>query len=520
MKLNITQTYTYDSNPPVHAAQTVDPLTEVTNPFQDISYTPFNKISRISEGDANLNTDFTQLNYTYGLDNERRKMIEQKTVAGNLTSTRTKYYSTNFEKESITIGSTTTNREINYIFAPDGLAAINENIGSVNKMYYVATDNLGSINMIVNADGTVASDLSYDAWGRRRNPQDWSYTNITFSTITDRGYTMHEHMDAFKLINMNGRAYDPVLSQFLSPDPFVQSPTYTQSYNRYTYCLNNPLKYTDPSGYISWVQQQAQNYAWGATYYEFDGAFYDFDVRSQLKAGENTENLLFLHNSYFANEDNYGGWATSNKSNRTNIWTSEDKDGNHMSNRQPLETIEGDNELLTGAFLENEAWSLPLSTRELNSMLSPKNNGQDNTNNKVDYGLNIAFGMEGMKEIAKTIYNSEKWLSIKKMHLYNTKTTYGNFYIGWRTGAKKIGTGFKIGGYTLGLLNAILIHQEYIDGEIDYNTYNIEQTVNVFSIGGGPYGAAFGIGWEAGKEYGISTWWGDPNVGWWKKLGY
>ncbi len=48
---------------------------------------------------------------------------------------------------------------------------------------------------------------------------------------------------------MNGRIYDPVMGRILSPDIFVQAPGYTQSYNRYSYCMNNPLRYTDPSGY-------------------------------------------------------------------------------------------------------------------------------------------------------------------------------------------------------------------------------------------------------------------------------
>jgi RHS repeat-associated protein len=48
--------------------------------------------------------------------------------------------------------------------------------------------------------------------------------------------------------DMNGRLYDPVVGRFLSPDPVVQDPSFTQSLNRYSYCLNNPLKYTDPSG--------------------------------------------------------------------------------------------------------------------------------------------------------------------------------------------------------------------------------------------------------------------------------
>jgi RHS repeat-associated protein len=50
------------------------------------------------------------------------------------------------------------------------------------------------------------------------------------------------------LINMNGRLYDPLLARMLSPDNYVQAAGNTQSYNRYSYCVNNPLKYTDPSG--------------------------------------------------------------------------------------------------------------------------------------------------------------------------------------------------------------------------------------------------------------------------------
>lgn len=63
-----------------------------------------------------------------------------------------------------------------------------------------------------------------------------------------RGYTGHEHLDMFALTNMNGRVYDPVIGRFLSPDPYVQLPDFSQNYNRYSYVLNNPLMYSDPSG--------------------------------------------------------------------------------------------------------------------------------------------------------------------------------------------------------------------------------------------------------------------------------
>jgi hypothetical protein len=49
---------------------------------------------------------------------------------------------------------------------------------------------------------------------------------------------------------MNGRVYDPEVGRFLSADPFIQAPYNSQSYNRYSYVLNNPLKYVDPSGYF------------------------------------------------------------------------------------------------------------------------------------------------------------------------------------------------------------------------------------------------------------------------------
>ncbi len=52
----------------------------------------------------------------------------------------------------------------------------------------------------------------------------------------------------FGLINMLGRVYDPTLGVFLSPDNYVQASESVAGYNRYGYCMNNPLKYTDPSG--------------------------------------------------------------------------------------------------------------------------------------------------------------------------------------------------------------------------------------------------------------------------------
>jgi len=91
---------------------------------------------------------------------------------------------------------------------------------------------------------------AYDPWGGRRSPTDWTQKDTRTSWRLNRGYTMHEHLDAFGIINMNGRVYDPQTAQFFSPDPYLQAPNDWLNYNRYSYCLNNPLKYTDPSGEV------------------------------------------------------------------------------------------------------------------------------------------------------------------------------------------------------------------------------------------------------------------------------
>lgn len=54
----------------------------------------------------------------------------------------------------------------------------------------------------------------------------------------------------FDVIHMGGRTYNPVLGRFMQADPNIQFAGNLQSYNRYSYVMNNPMKYTDPSGYF------------------------------------------------------------------------------------------------------------------------------------------------------------------------------------------------------------------------------------------------------------------------------
>lgn len=126
---------------------------------------------------------------------------------------------------------------------------VKEGTGAWN-LYFICRDYLGSITHITDVNGTLKQELSYDAWGRLRNPANQQlYSADSQPTLfLGRGYTGHEHLNEFGLINMNARLYDPVLGRFLSPDPYVQNPSSTQNLNRYSYCLNNPLRYNDPNG--------------------------------------------------------------------------------------------------------------------------------------------------------------------------------------------------------------------------------------------------------------------------------
>lgn len=209
----------------------------------ETQYTSFDKLSSIIQYDDNGEID-RSLSYQYGYDHQRIYMVE----SDGQDVIRTKTYIGNCEYISENGG----NKVYTYLTGPLGLFAVyeqDENQGQVTneKLHYIFTDHLGSITTIADNRGNVEQRLSYDAWGNLRNAKTWCSAFVG-TPMLDRGFTGHEHLYNFGLINMNGRMYDPVMSCFLSPDNYIQSPENSQSFNRYAYCMNNPLKYTDPDG--------------------------------------------------------------------------------------------------------------------------------------------------------------------------------------------------------------------------------------------------------------------------------
>ncbi len=204
---------------------------------QAVAYTSFSRPATINENSYSAQ-------FVYNGSADRVKMRLQEAASTTLT----RYYIDNYEQEVAPAGPT----ERLYL-GGDAYSApavlIKSGSGSW-KIHYICRDYLGSITHIADSAGSVVQELDYDAWGRLRNPQ----TQEVYapgeepSLLLGRGYTGHEHLPQFGLINMNARLYDPALGRFLSPDPFVQDAENSQNYNRYSYVLNNPLRYTDPSG--------------------------------------------------------------------------------------------------------------------------------------------------------------------------------------------------------------------------------------------------------------------------------
>ncbi|MCF8298872.1 MAG: FG-GAP-like repeat-containing protein [Saprospiraceae bacterium] len=236
-------TYDYFHPTKKHALTSISPLNGGIATYlsqQTISYTPFNKTSEIIQGTK-------KATFTYGPDQLRSKLeYFTETSPSNYTLDKKKYYSGSYEKEII--GSNT--RELHSI-SDFGIYVI-ENGASTGTMYFTFKDHLGSIKKVTDINGNLIEDLSYDAWGNRRNPATLallpSLVGSSWTGLFDRGFTGHEHMDGFGLINMNGRMYDPLTGRVMSPDNNVQAIGSSQNLNRYSYCMNNPLMYNDPNG--------------------------------------------------------------------------------------------------------------------------------------------------------------------------------------------------------------------------------------------------------------------------------
>jgi RHS repeat-associated protein len=106
---------------------------------------------------------------------------------------------------------------------------------------YILQDHLGSTSVIANSNGWLTSTIDYFLFGATQS--------VHYNPIpTDKKFT-GQRLDSTGLYYYGARYYDPIIGRFISADTIVPNPANPQSLNRYSYCLNNPLKYIDPSGH-------------------------------------------------------------------------------------------------------------------------------------------------------------------------------------------------------------------------------------------------------------------------------
>ena len=119
-----------------------------------------------------------------------------------------------------------------------------------STLYFILKDHLGSASVVTDASGTVVGEQRYYPYGE---------TRFTTGTIfTDKLFTGQREITGLGIYHYNARFYSPKIGRFLSPDTIVPGAANPQAWNRYSYVLNNPLKYTDPTGH-KWKCTGANN---------------------------------------------------------------------------------------------------------------------------------------------------------------------------------------------------------------------------------------------------------------------
>ncbi len=213
---------------------------------QDIKYNAFK--CPISIAQANERIDFG-----YNGMQQRNTMYYGSTAINPIDRPTRKHYSADGTMEiKYTKPNGSIPEQVEFIIYIGGDAysapLLAKSNGGTGENYYLHRDYLGSIIAITNNEGAIVEKRQFDAWGNIVNVEDGTGTTLDKLTFIDRGYTGHEHLQGVGLINMNARLYDPKLHRLLQADNFIQDPTSTQDYNRYSYAHNNPLKYVDIDG--------------------------------------------------------------------------------------------------------------------------------------------------------------------------------------------------------------------------------------------------------------------------------
>lgn len=491
IKQNAVGTYNYSNNSKAYqnTSITVTPNALAhyqTNQEQNITYKAFKSPYQIED----VGKD--KISFTYNDENSRSTMFYGSLDNEKLLRPLRKYYSADGSmeiKHNITTGSI---EFVTYI-GGDAYTApvVLKGDGTIQNYLYLQRDYQGSIVAISDDTGQVLEKRLFDAWGNVL-VQNGAGNVLNGLSLLDRGYTGHEHLQSVKLIHMNGRLYDAKLHRFLEPDNYVQDPSNTQNYNRYGYVLNNPLKYTDPSGEkwkIGWKDVFAGIEIIGGTLLTI------FSVGTLAVVGAG---LIGAGVSHFA--------ATYNEYKQTGDWASASNNAGVFFNVSFKTDFGYDSKVQIKGVEQSE---VVVKAKSDNVGSGNNNQGYDATG-----GVLTGFGT-GLTAAEIKMFNQTTWFSVKQWKTYSQNFN-GNGYTGGKiASALKISTGFKWAGRGLGAYNAWSINEQYREGNLNTSGMVMEQSSNLYTVVGGAYGAAWGIGWEGGRAITKTNWYQDWKNEYW-----
>jgi RHS repeat-associated protein len=197
---------------------------------------------------AGVGTSTESATFDYGPDRQRWRMFYS-----GPSGTETTYYLT--PKFEVVLTSAGTDYR-HYLYANGRpVTVISRTTAGAVSVRSLLADQQGSISSIVtDATGASLVSESFTPYGNRREASTWSGTPTstelsTMNGVTREGYTFQTVLGSMGLNHMNARIEDSITGRFLSPDPRGTIPGNTQSWNRYSYVNNNPLTFTDPTGF-------------------------------------------------------------------------------------------------------------------------------------------------------------------------------------------------------------------------------------------------------------------------------
>jgi RHS repeat-associated protein len=233
---------TYDENAPVHAADTI------TYNGADFSYT------YDANGNMTNGPDFTDpaqaATKMISFNADNMPLHIEHTKGGNTVITDLFYDGDATRVKKAVQGGSTTYYIGEHFEVKDGIGtkyifAGNLRVAKVTPSvtYYYHKDHLGSSTVMTSYPaGSSVETTDYLPFGHQREH--------TGTVVTDYKFTDQELDTESGLYNYDTRLYDPLIGRFINPDSIVPDWYDPQSLNPYSYCLNNPLVYTDPSGHF------------------------------------------------------------------------------------------------------------------------------------------------------------------------------------------------------------------------------------------------------------------------------